>query len=64
MSLALSMPEWSLLFFVGVFVALLAWLFVFRKRGWERKARLPLDESGPKRTDDARTDSEGSDSHG
>jgi cbb3-type cytochrome oxidase subunit 3 len=66
MSLALSMPEWSLLFFVGVFLAMLAWLFVFRKRGWEREARLPLDldERGAGRTDGARTDSEGSQSHG
>jgi cbb3-type cytochrome oxidase subunit 3 len=66
MTLALSMPEWSLLFFVGVFLALLAWLFVFRKRGWDREARLPLDSSerdgGPAGQEQA--DSEGSTRHG
>ncbi|RLS67525.1 MAG: hypothetical protein DWH97_00945 [Planctomycetota bacterium] len=46
MTIALTGPECSLLFFLGLFFALLAWLFVFARRNWQREARLPLDE-GP-----------------
>lgn len=42
--LGLSMPELSLLFFLGLFIALLAWLFVFRRRGWDAESRIPLEE--------------------
>ena len=66
MNLGLSMPEWSLLFFLGVFLALLAWLFVFRRRGWERESRLPLDstESDRDTRTNAPTEREGDGSHG
>lgn len=51
MSLALSMPEISLLFFLGLFIALLAWLFIFRRRGWDAEARMPLEEVPADRDD-------------
>lgn len=43
LTLGLSMPEISLLLFVGLFIGMLAWLFVFRRKGWEHEAGLPLD---------------------
>jgi hypothetical protein len=42
--LAMSMPELSLLFFMGVFVALVVYLAVSRAKRWERIARIPLED--------------------
>lgn len=43
LTLGFSMPEISLLLFLGMFLGLLAWLFLFRRKGWDREASLPLD---------------------
>jgi hypothetical protein len=40
----MSMPELSLLFFMGVFVALVVYLAVSRAKRWERIARIPLED--------------------
>ena len=42
--LAMSIPELSLLFFMGVFVALVVYLAVSRAKRWERIARIPLED--------------------
>jgi len=51
--LAMSMPELSLLFFMGVFVALVVYLAVSRSKRWERIARIPLEDLP---SDEARDD--------
>jgi cbb3-type cytochrome oxidase subunit 3 len=38
----------SLIFFIGLFVAIVLYLFVFRRDGWDRDARIPLDEEHKK----------------
>ena len=42
--LAMSMPEISLIFFMGMFVVLVVALVLSRSRRWERIARIPLEE--------------------
>ncbi len=44
-TLAVSMPELSLIFFLVLFVGLVAWLVSSRSTRWDRDARIPLDES-------------------
>jgi cbb3-type cytochrome oxidase subunit 3 len=38
----MSMATVSLLFFFGLFVAIVAWVFVVPKSRWDRDAEIPL----------------------
>ena len=40
------LPIVSLLFFLGLFVGVVLWLFLTRKSRWDADARIPLDD-GP-----------------
>ncbi len=42
---AMSMPELSLIFFMGLFLVLVLRLTLSRTMRWERDARIPLDDS-------------------
>ena len=42
--LAMSMPEISLIFFMGMFVVLVVGLVLSRSQRWARIARIPLEE--------------------
>ena len=43
-SLAMSMPEYSLIFFLAFFVIVLARVFGTRKERWQQHAQIPLDD--------------------
>ena len=42
---AMSMPELSLIFFMGLFLVLVLRLTLSRTMRWERDARIPLDDT-------------------
>ena len=43
----LSWPELSLIFFLGLFVAIVVRLVLSRSQRWQRDARMPLDDNTP-----------------
>jgi hypothetical protein len=43
-TLAMSMPEIALIFFMGVFIVLVISLALSRSSRWDARARIPLDE--------------------
>jgi hypothetical protein len=49
--LALSMPEISLVFFLGFFVCVVARLIATGTEQWQQHAKLPLDEQNHGGTD-------------
>jgi len=52
--LAMSMPEIALIFFMGLFVALVIRLAISRSSHWESRARIPLDDRNEGGTTDVR----------
>ena len=52
--LAMSMPEIALIFFMGVFIAIVLRLAMTRSDRWAKDARIPLDESGDGGTNNVR----------
>ena len=43
----LSWPEISLIFFLGLFIAIVVRLALSRSRRWQQDARIPLDDNTP-----------------
>jgi hypothetical protein len=43
----LSWPELSLIFFLGLFIAIVVRLVLSRSQRWQRDARMPLDDNTP-----------------
>jgi hypothetical protein len=43
----LSWPELSLIFFLGLFIAIVVRLVLSRSQRWQRDARMPLDDNIP-----------------